>query len=260
MMTHMNRSDNLPGDSVSRSARLIYRENGYCVIRVPNFFMADPARTLLRVSGCLGEVLVQDIRGTRVKLVEDKGTTIGEGSTSRYSESRIGGNFHTDGVERSGSSPRSFALLCVRQACFGGRLILVDASRVFHELGKIDCVKDVLRKPFPFDRRGDHAIGEPQVTYKSIFDDYADKVVPNYLRRYIEASQQYPDIGSLPESLVQAMDALDAVLEDPSFHIRINLEPSDLVVVDNHRFFHGRSTFWDPAGHPGRLLLRTWIG
>src|SRR5699024_7036140 len=78
------------------------------------------------VSRLAGELLPQDGAGTLLREVRDRGMRLGEGSTGRYSDSRDGGNLHTDGPHAPFAAPECFTLFCVRQSARGGDLVLVS--------------------------------------------------------------------------------------------------------------------------------------
>ncbi|MFI2663542.1 TauD/TfdA family dioxygenase [Micromonospora carbonacea] len=62
----------------------------------------------------------------------------------------------------------------------------------------------------------------------------------------------------MTERQVAALDALDALLDDPRRQTRLRLEPGQMIFINNRTLLHGRTEFTDaPDGK--RLMLRTWI-
>jgi len=108
-------------------------------------------RCVHTVSAALGRLLPQDNTGQLVREVRYRGVSLGEGATARYSDSREGGQLHTDGPHRPDAAPDWFALMCVRQAEVGGDLVLVSTSQILRLLSK-DVIA-ALEKPFLFDVR-----------------------------------------------------------------------------------------------------------
>jgi hypothetical protein len=219
-------------------------------------------REALRLlSLALGSLVEQDDRGTLVREVKDRGTRIGEGATSRYSDSRFGGSFHTDGAERPLPAPDFFALCCVRPAERGGATVLIDARGVLdHVRARAPAAARRLFEPFHFDRRGVGADGARTVV-KPVFYHRGELLCVTYLREYIDAGHDHPGVGRLDDEGRRALDCLDAALDGRVAVIaQLTLEPGQLLLCNNTSLLHGRTEFTD-AGDPlrKRLLLRTWI-
>lgn len=218
-------------------------------------------KALLWASDALGTVMAQDKAGTRVRFVRNRGTTIGEGKSARYADSRHGGHLHTDGAERPFPLPDYFTLLCVRQAKTGGALRLVPVERIRARLADRPELLAVLEQDFHFDRRGDQAPGEQATVRKPVlFTTGTGQHAVTYLRQYIEIGHGQPGAEALTSVQRRALDALDSVVEDPAGAIEGRMAAGELAVFNNLRVLHGRTEFddHDDAGR-ARLLYRTWI-
>jgi alpha-ketoglutarate-dependent taurine dioxygenase len=213
---------------------------------------------LLTASAALGDLLPQDSDGTVLREVRYRGVKLGEGSTGRYSDSRDGGNLHTDSPHRPSVVPDYFALACVRQAAVGGGLILVRLADVLPELRRMPEVLAQLRQPLHFDTRDDSP-GAPRTVPRPILEERNGKEHIHYLREYIELGHRHPEVPSLTPEQTDALDALDALIERPDVHHVDRLSPGEIVFVDNRWTLHGRVAFEDRAGDGQRLMLRTWI-
>ncbi len=57
-----------------------------------------------------------------------------------------------------------------------------------------------------------------------------------------------------------ALDAFDALANDPALHLTMRLAPGDMQFVHNHNMLHDRTGFED-VPEPGRRrhLLRLWL-
>lgn len=216
---------------------------------------------LIQLSRLLGDVVAQDGSGTLIREVRDRGQRVGEGRSARYSDSRFGGDLHTDGAEAPLPVPDYFTLLCIRQAASGGALQLVPLGRVLTRLREYPDVGSVLAEPFHFDRRGDEPAGEHPTTLKPVVFRARDgRPAVTYLRKYIEVAHARPDVPNLTVEQRRALDVFDAILADPTLVIQDTLRPGELAIFDNLRVLHGRTEFVDPpGGRRGRLLYRTWI-
>lgn len=216
-------------------------------------------RALRTFSEALGILLPQDGAGQTVREVRYRGlVAAGTGVTGRYSDSREGGQLHTDGPHRPERPPEVFAMLCVRQSSIGGALVLVEADRVVSLLDP-DTIS-VLSRPFLFDQR-EH--GTEPVPRRVLRQGDDRRWQFTYLRQYIEAGHRHHGAAPLTDQERDALDRLDAVLDKLSAqadgHRQIKLQPGQAVIVDNRRLLHGRTAFVDEAAGHSRLLLRTWI-
>jgi hypothetical protein len=175
--------------------------------------------------------------GQVVREVRYRGSGL-DTRTIRYSDSRSGGSYHSDGVPVPGPLPDLLALLCVRQAARGGELVFVDSSAALAAATRrMPRLPAVLGREFHFDQR---------------------RLV--YLRDYVESGHSIAGIRPLAAEEIRAMDILDGVLEDERLHIEGRLSTGQIAISDNHRYVHGRHEFRDDAeGKGGRLMLRCWV-
>lgn len=225
---------------------------------IPVTTEAVAGRALGTLSESLGTLLPQDDTGQTIRKVRYRGLAIGEGATGRYSDSREGGNLHTDGPHRDAPPPDAFALLCVRQSTIGGELLLVESDHVVAALDP-DTI-EILQQPFSFDQR-EH--GSTPVSRRILRRGDDGHWHFAYLRRYLELGHTHPGTQPLTPRQRRALDQLDKVLDrlagDTEGHRRIKLRPGQAVIVDNRRLLHGRTAFADRDEGPGRLMLRSWI-
>lgn len=235
-----------------------WSEHGLAIVEgIPVEDPALAARCATAVSSALGRLLPQDGAGQLVREVKYRGVKLGEGATGRYSDSREGGQFHTDGPHRPDTAPDWFALLCIRQARVGGGLILVPTGEIIRKLDP-DALA-VLQEPFLFDQRED---GVPPVPRPVLVQQPDRQWHVNYLREYIELGHRHPLGTPLTDRQVHALDRFDqevaSAVANPD-RIEVKLAPGQLAVIDNRRLLHGRTTFGDDPQDRDRLMLRTWI-
>ncbi len=234
-----------------------WEEHGACL--VDNVPIQDAATTVEACSRALGNLLPQDGAGQIVREVRYRGIGLGEGATGRYSDSRVGGNLHTDGPHRQSDPPLIFTLLCVRQSADGGALVLIDIERVVQELDADSF--EVLQSDFLFDQREDNS--RPFARPVLLQSD-SGRWQLFYLREYIELGHRHTGSEALTGAQMSALNALDRVIdrmvEEPTGHSEIKLEPGQMIIVDNRRMLHGRTAFGDSEEDRDRLMLRTWIG
>lgn len=209
----------------------------------------------------IGDIYPQDSSGTEIREVRDRGTRIGEGRFSRYSDSSYGGSMHTDGAQVPLPVPDYFSLLCIQRAIEGGEFIMISAQAVYnHLLEHAPEVVEVLNQPFHFDRRGDLGPNGEKTAVKPVFFREGNDIGVTYLREYIETGHSHEGIPNLTSYQKKALDALDEILADPSFHVRGFLNPGDIIFVNNKRIIHGRTSFKNGLDESQtRLLLRMWL-
>jgi alpha-ketoglutarate-dependent taurine dioxygenase len=212
----------------------------------------------LAASAALGELLPQDSSGTLLREVRYRGVKLGEGATGRYSDSRQGGNLHTDSPHRPTAVPDYFALACVHQAAIGGGLVLVRLADVIDRLQGRPDVLETLRRPVHFDTRDDTP-GVPRTVLRPVLEERHGKEHIHYLREYIELGHRHPGIPSLTAEQTHAFDALDALIESRDLQYVDRLSAGEMIFIDNRWTLHGRVAFEDQAGDSPRLMLRTWI-
>ena len=277
-------------ESLSNDA-LIFRQNylektiGFVILKNfwnPKYSIEQAKNGLLIFSQLLGKVIQQNASGLLVKEVKDRSKSFKNDSTSRYSESKYGGNYHTDGAEIPPPLPEFLALLCIRQAEKGGEFKIINANSVHNAL--LEKHPESIRRlhdNFIWDRRGDLGPNGEETFEKPIFaysnlvhaltlgtDYYVDQdnaLTCEYLRRYIDDGYKKAGVIQTKEDIA-ALDAMDSVLYDDSLALTILLKPGQLLISTNSHTIHGRTQFKDYATKDGlpdpekqRILLRTWI-
>jgi hypothetical protein len=237
--------DKYPGYFILSNSQRISSENWEDTFKICSFL--------------IGEFYPQDKKGSIIREVKYKGTAIGEGETSRYSDSNQGGNMHTDGAQSPFPVPDYFNLLCMRKAAKGGAFRMLSVEKIYsHFQMNFPKALEQLTQPFHFDRRGDNEDFESNTTPKSVFFSSSQGISMTYLRKYIDSGHSQLDVPPLTEEQVNALDILDKILDDPFFWIEGYLEEGEMLFVNNKKIVHGRSAFEDSFLHK-RLLLRIWL-
>lgn len=209
----------------------------------------------LALSQMLGRLLPQDASGALLRRVTDRGVRLGDGKTGRrYSESRDGGQLHTDAPHTLPPLPDYFAMYCVHQAETGGALCLVHVNDLVQRLP--EWAVRILKHNFHFDRMLD-PVKDPTVVRPILSLAPGDTRIC-YLRGYIEIAHRRPEVPDLTTDQLEAMDRLDALLDDPTLQQRDRLRPGEIAFFNNRSLLHGRTAFEDRKDQK-RLMLRTWI-
>jgi hypothetical protein len=87
------------------------------------------------------------------------------------------------------------------------------------------------------------------------------KFACKYSRFYIDQAQEMPGVPSLTAAQRDALDALEAEMANPKWHLSVPYERGDLVLINNYVCFHGRTPFNDDANDDKRKrhMLRLWL-
>jgi hypothetical protein len=118
---------------------------------------------------------------------------------------------------------------------------------------------EVLYGEFLFDRSKDTTEGEDPVSRGSVFTDTEDGVDIRYNRLHIELGH-YLSGNPLTERQREALDAFDAILNDPANAIEFTMEPGDVFFADNNAMLHNRNAFVDATEvAERRCLVRLWL-
>lgn len=229
---------------------------GFAVIRG-----LDPARlsrreqaaAFLGMGAHWGAFRPQNAAGHVLGHVKDLGRS-GDDPTARLYQTHERQTYHTDSCDVVG-------LMCLQPARAGGRSSLVSSVAIHNEMrARAPELAAVLFEPIETDRRGEVAPGERGWFTIPVFNWHAGRFAGIYQRQYIESARRFEGVAALSAAQVAALDLLDALAEDPAFHLEIDFQPGDIQLVNNHVLFHDRTAFEDWAEPERRRhLLRLWL-
>jgi len=231
---------------------------GFVILELPPRFESAPARTRAYwlVGQMLGEPFVQNVQATMLYDVRDTGQDVRYGA--RFSVTNADSSFHTD--NSFGDEVLDYVgLLCLQGARSGGLSQLVNAQAVVTELRRRDpSALEVLSRAFHVDRRGGVRPGESPTARVPVFE-HRNGLVCRYLRYWIEAGHEKAgEPLTLPQQ--NALDALDAVLNEPALRVEFYLEPGDMFFINNRWLLHSRTAFEDHAEPQRRRhYVRLWL-
>lgn len=117
-----------------------------------------------------------------------------------------------------------------------------------------------LFEPFCTDHRGEEPPGSPPWFTAPILSWHEGHLSVLYQRRYIESAQRFDGVPPLTARQIAALDAFDAVAEDPALCVQMDLQAGDVQFIHNHQMLHDRTAFRDDAANGQRRhLLRLWL-
>lgn len=193
--------------------------------------------------------------GTMLYDVTDTGKAFGYGV--RGSATNVELAFHTDnafGVVM----PDYVGLLCIRPAMTGGISRFCSLYSVHNEMQRHPRLLRRLYEPMVYDRQAEHAPTAPKVMRTPMLrvenGQLSARLTPNLVRR------AYDMLGEpMDETLVEALQCLDATLARPELSIEFQILRGELQYVQNHWCAHYRSAFVD-SDDPAckRHLVRVW--
>jgi hypothetical protein len=229
---------------------------GFVLLRglpMERYAVEDAAAIYWGIGAWFGRPRSQNAKGHLLGHVRDVGYDLNDPNVRTYQTTKRQ-YYHTDSVDL-------VALLCVRKAKSGGLSSLVSSVTAYNEmLRRRPDLLPTLFEPFHVDRRGEVPPGMGPWFSLPIFNWHTGVLTTIYVRRYIESAQRFPEVPRLTARQIEALDALDAVLEDPSVHLEMAFEPGDIQLVHNHQVLHDRTEFEDwPDPSRKRHLLRLWL-
>jgi len=188
------------------------------------------------------------------ELIFDVRETADKPIRSHYSQSKIGGGFHTDGTFLP-ETPLYVGLGCIEQAIYGGESVLIDGRVIYQELSiHHPHVLKNLEKEYYFDCC-DQLPGT-EVRKKAVFRKENSSILVQYLRLYIIEGHRKARILIETDSL-ESFDTLDSLMAMDKFQYVYNLSPGDMLLFNNQRFFHGRNIFTD--GPNSSTASKRWL-
>lgn len=233
---------------------------GFALLRglpVARYTPKQRAAIFLGIGAHLGRARSQNAAGHVLGHVCDLGVSSSDPNVRIY-QTHERQTFHTDSCDVVG-------LLCLREARAGGDSLLVSALAIFNELHRTrpDLLARLLR-PMAHDRRGEVPAGQQPFFMIPVFSwlprQGASGLTVFYQRQYFDSAQRFADAPRLTALDVEALDAFDALANDPRLHLTMRLAPGDMQFVHNHVLLHDRTAFEDwPERAQRRHLLRLWL-
>ncbi|MPZ45898.1 MAG: hypothetical protein GEV05_21420 [Betaproteobacteria bacterium] len=231
----------------------MFEGRGFAVVR------GFPVAELSSLQRCLGYFGVgahfgvatsQNAKGHAVGHVCDLDVDYGA-TTGRGYQTNARLPYHSDSADLVG-------LLCVNKAKSGGLSSLVSSVTLYNAMldQRPDLVR-VLMGPVYRDRREEIPRGQGPWYVIPVFNPYQGRVFTTYVRSAVRKAQRFAEISRISPQLDEAMNLLDALADDPAYHLDMDLEPGDIQLVCNHYVLHSRTSFEDhPDSAARRHLLR----
>lgn len=239
----------------ARWSRLLTHGPGF--VRLRHFPLdplteAETERAYLGLGLLLGEPVGQDRDANILTHIRDERLPAAPGV--RKYRTNLRQDFHSDGSDIVG-------LACLHPARSGGESKIVSAHAVYNEmLRRATDLLDVMYQPMPWDRNDEQSPGEPPYFELPPIIDIDGIPRLFFIAWYIRDSQRHPQAPRLTEQQRAALDLVESIANDPTFHIQMAFEPGDVQLLNNTTVLHSREAYVDdddPARR--RHLLRLWL-
>ena len=194
----------------------------------------------------LGSPVSQNRRGDLLGVVMNVGDP--NDKNTRVYETNAYLPYHTDPSDVVG-------LLCLRKARDGGLSSLVSIPSVFNRmLERCPQHAEQFYHPVYYAH-----LGEALPTLTPLFSYHKGKLASRYLRQYIEYGHEIMQ-QPLTHAQREALDAFDAISQEPDLRLDMMLEPGDLQFANNYTILHSRTRFEDAHSQDERRkMLRLWL-
>ena len=209
------------------------------------------------LASMISRPVAQSWDGKMIYDVRDKGRPPGNGV--RPDVTNVGQNFHTDNSYNL-CAPHYLGLLCLQTAKSGGISRLISFKTAHNEMRKRH--PDLLRRlyqPFYFDRQREHAPDDHMTTYHPMFENHDGELVARLSYRQVVYGYKLEG-KELDREGRAALDAFEAILNEPVMWKDFFFEPGQIQLLDNRRCGHCRTAFEDYLEPERRRhLVRIWM-
>tara|TARA_Y100000994_G_scaffold170591_1_gene140537 strand:- start:222 stop:1337 length:1116 start_codon:yes stop_codon:yes gene_type:complete len=244
------------GEIIKKLKREIIHGRGFVLLRglpLEKLSFADIATMYWGIGTHIGSARSQNTRGHLLGHVIDLGSSFENKSERGYLTNRHL-KYHCDSVDIVG-------LLCLRHAKQGGASSIVSSYTIHNEMWKQrpDLAR-TLYGPVARDRRDEIPPGKGPWYELPVFNHFKGRLAINFLRTHIDMSQRHPDALRMSDQMVEALDLLYDLANDPAFQLTMEFEPGDMQLLHNHQILHDRTAYkdWDDQNRK-RYLLRLWL-
>jgi hypothetical protein len=241
---------------LGRIVELLSDGPGFVLLRGFPVDVLDPGEVELAYFALglhLGTPVSQDGAGTLLGHVRDE-RVARTGPEVRLYRTRERQDFHTDGADIIG-------LLCLHEAASGGESKLASSHAVHDEiLARRPDLLEVLYEPMWWDRNGEEPDGEEPAFPLPVLHDVDGRPRVFFIGWYIRDAQRHPQVPRLSAAQLEALDLIEAIANDPAFHVAMDFRPGDVQLLNNATILHSREAYEDhddPARR--RHLLRLWL-
>ncbi|MGW1913545.1 TauD/TfdA family dioxygenase [Streptomyces sp. NPDC002076] len=244
---------------LERAARTLSEGRGFLLVKgIPADLLGEAeASTVLRGIGqYLGRPVPQTADGRTLCHIGDACPTPDGPAPPAYL-TRAALPFHTAEADVLG-------LLCLRPARSGGRTLLASAAAVHNAvLGTRPDLAGRLYRNHLFDRQEERTSDEGAYLTSPLVTRHGDRPSMRYDRARLDNAARTArdgDPDGTPAADRELYDLVETTAASPAVRLELDLQPGDLLLIDNHVVLHARSAYEDfEAPERKRHLLRLWL-
>ena len=175
--------------------------------------------------------------------------------------------FHTDSTDAD-LMPGIVALSCIRTARSGGVNRLVNTLAIYQQLLRSNpevlhrLCQDFIRDKMILNETGNRSLADRIQNSFPVFEwgRWYSGLTCRYMRYWIEAGHtkaQQP----LKKTDILALNQFEAALNDEEMTYQLQLQPGDILFLNNHLIAHDRTEYLDwEKPEQKRHLVRMWVG
>lgn len=162
--------------------------------------------------------------------------------------------FHCDGADLVG-------LLCLENGRAGGLSAVANSVTIHNRLVRErPDLAVALYEWFPYDFRGEQPEDGPAFYSLPVYTEWDDRLFVRCIPPYIWASQRHDDAPRLTDVQREALRTVEAMADDPDNHVKMELAPGDIQLINNFHVMHGRTAYEDDRTQGKiRHLKRLWL-
>ena len=243
------------GPRLDKLRQEVIRGRGFVLLRgvpIENLSMAETATLYWGLGTYFGAARPQNVRGHLLGHVTDVQDRVIERARGYLTNRHL--LYHCDYVD-------IVSLLCLQKSKTGGLSSLVSSHTIHNEMWRRrPDLAALLYGPVTHDRHEEVPPGKGPWYELPIFNHFDSRLCIYFIRRNIDNAALYPDARPMTPELVEALDMVHALANDPALHLRMAFEPGDMQILHNHQIMHDRTAYEDwPEPERRRHLLRLWL-
>ncbi len=210
-------------------------------------------RMFLGLASHIGTPISQSAKGERIFSVRDAGHALDD-PRARGPNTAKKLSFHTDRCD-------VIAFACLQQAKSGGENMLVSSMSLYNRLlTHHPELLQTLCEPYLYKRHNVDTANTKPHCRQPVFSFQNGHFACSYLRVLIDRADADPDAPNMTNRQRRALEALEALAEEPSMHVRFTQQPGDILLLNNWVILHRRTAFEDhPDEAKRRHILRIWL-
>jgi hypothetical protein len=111
-----------------------------------------------------------------------------------------------------------------------------------------------------WDRNDEQSPGEPPYYQLPAIHDVNGTPRIFYIGWYIRDAQRHAGVPRLTDAQRDALALIEAIANDPAFHVQMDFRPGDVQLLNNATILHARESYEDDHELAERRhLLRLWL-